>query len=143
VFSASFVKSPCSKEIMVLNFLKKKDYWSEVGNEEGYINAVKQLGCTSRELNDNKNGYTKSDSIWGQLATFTKIPKKDTYETRKWLYTTWHDDRRNIRTTFLSTEVTESVAANTHQSSNDDNLDNKAQEQMVSFNLRVLFLLPT
>ena len=48
---------------MILNFLKKKDIWTEVGGVEGYIDAVKQLGSDHRELDNERNGYTKSDTI--------------------------------------------------------------------------------
>ncbi|CAF4331300.1 unnamed protein product, partial [Didymodactylos carnosus] len=74
---------------MVLNFLKKNDYWTQVGGTEGFLAAVKQLGSDYRELDvEGSNGYTKSDGIWGRLAERTQNPKKNTYETRKWLYTT-------------------------------------------------------
>ncbi|CAF1143019.1 unnamed protein product [Didymodactylos carnosus] len=90
---------------MVFKFLKKKEYWTEVGGVEGFMAAIRQLGSDNRELEDKSNDYSKSDSIWGRLAELTQISKKDTFDTRKWLCTTWHDNRRKIRTTFLATQI--------------------------------------
>jgi hypothetical protein len=49
---------------MVFSFLKKKDYWTQVGGVEGYMAIVKQLGLDYKELNIKTNGYTKLDSMY-------------------------------------------------------------------------------
>lgn len=106
---------------MVLSFLKKKDIWSEVGGVDGYLDALKQLAPDYRQLDNTSSGYTKPDSIWGQLAELTQISNKNTIQTRKWLFTAWHENRRKIRTTFLSIEPhnivqqTLNVSCNSHE----------------------------
>ena len=126
---------------MVLNYLKKNDYWKQVNGVEGFMAAVKQLGSDYRELEVDSNGYTKSDSIWGRLAELTKISKKDTYETRKWLYTAWTENRRKVRTTFLSTQVDNLLPHNVNQSSNNDERENRSQVEAVSLYLLISFYL--
>lgn len=116
---------------MVLSFLNKNDYWSQVGGVDGFIAAVKQLGPDYCKLDSKNNGYTKSDTIWGRVASFTQIPKKDAYETRKWLYTTWHENRRKVRTTFFST-VVDDHPNNSNESSNDVDANNRINKQTVS-----------
>jgi hypothetical protein len=124
---------------MVLNFLKKKDYWSEVGGVEGYMAAVKQLGSGYLELSVGA-GYTKSDSIWGRLASFTQIKKKETLNVRKWLHTTWWDNRREIRTTFLRTQVDNIQPENLNQPSNNNEIGNQSHVKSVSLNTLVFFM---
>ncbi|CAF1570297.1 unnamed protein product, partial [Didymodactylos carnosus] len=86
--------------------------------------AVKQLGADYRELDvGGSNGYIKSDGIWGRLAERTQIPKKDTYETRKWLYATWQGNRRKVRTTFFNTQVND-LLENLSRTSDKDEQDN-------------------
>lgn len=119
--------------------LKKKDYWAQVGGVEGYIAAIEQLGSGYRELDSKNNGYTKSNSIWGQLAQHTQMSKKDTYESRKWLYTTWHENRRKIRTTFLSSQV-DDRSQNLDLSSDNADIDNKQDGEMVSMYFLISFL---
>jgi hypothetical protein len=118
---------------MVFSFLKKKDYWTQVGGVEGYMAIVKQLGLDYKELNIKTNGYTKLDSIWGRLAELTQIPNKATYEVRKWLNTTWHGNRRKVRTTFLSTQVDDAPLETLDQSSNNDEIENISHVEAVSF----------
>ena len=118
--------------IMVFNFLKKKDIWKKVGGVEGYVAAVKQLGSAYHELDGDDNGYTKSDSIWGRLTALTQISKKNTYETRKWLFTTWDENRRNIRTIFLSTQVDDLLPDNLNELSNNNGTENILRAEMVS-----------
>ncbi|CAF1588184.1 unnamed protein product [Didymodactylos carnosus] len=107
---------------MVFKFLKKKDYWTEVGGVEGFTAAIKQLGSDYHGLDDKSNGYSKSDSIWGRLTDLTQISKKDTFDTRKWLYTTRHDNRRKIRTTFLATQI-DDLPGNSVRKPSDDATD--------------------
>ena len=129
---------------MVLNFLKKVDYWSQIGDVEGFIAAVKQLGSDYTELDVQSNGYTKSDSIWGRLASLTQINKKETFNTRKWLYTTWRDDRRKVRTTFFSTQNTNLLPPeNLNQSSNNDEIEKQSYVELVSFIFLISFLFKT
>ena len=125
---------------MILNFLKKKDIWTEVGDVEGYTDAVKQLGSDHRELDNERNGYTKSDTIWGRLAELTQISKKNTYETRKWLFTTWHENRRKIRTKFLSTQVLH-LPDSLNQASNTDETEHRLDAQMVGLYFSYLFFV--
>ena len=117
---------------MVLSFLKKRDYWKEVGEEERYLATVKLLGLDYREFDDEGNGYTKLNSIWGRLAALTNISNKNTFEARKWLYTAWHDNRRKIRTLFLSTQVNDLLPQNIKQSSNNDDIENQSNIETVS-----------
>jgi len=126
---------------MVLSFLKKKDYWTDVGGVEGFIAAVKQLGSDYRELNGIKNCYSKSDSIWGRLAQLTQLPNKDTYDARRWLCTTWQDNRRKVYTTFLSTQVDDPIQHNMDQSSTNVETENRSHEGAVSFYFLIFICL--
>lgn len=79
---------------------RKRDYWTSVGGVDGFINAVKKLGSSYKELDVENQGYAEPDSVWGHLANVTNIPEKNTYDTRKWLYTNWRSDRRNVKSKF-------------------------------------------
>ncbi len=125
---------------MVFDYLKKKDYWSEVGGVKGYLAALKQLGSDYKELTVIGNGYTKPESIWGRLELLTTIPKKS-LNTRKWLHTTWHNDRREIRTIFLSTQINDLPAENSNQSLDNNEIENQSDVESVSFNSLVSFFL--
>lgn len=83
---------------------RKRDYWTSVGGVDGFLNAVKQLGSSYKELNVENQGYAEPNSVWGQLSDMTNIPEKNTYDTRKWLYTVWRNDRRNVKSTFNAEE---------------------------------------
>ncbi|CAF1447830.1 unnamed protein product [Didymodactylos carnosus] len=114
-----------------------------VGGTEGFLAAVKQLGSDYRELDvEGSNGYTKSDGIWGRLAERTQIPKKDTYETRKWLYTTWQENRRKVRTTFFNTQVND-LLENLSRTSNKDEQDNHSHVETMSNNASLLTIPST
>lgn len=126
---------------MVLSFLKKRDFWAEVGGTEGFIAAVKQLGSDYRELNNKAIGYTSSDSIWGRLADLTEIKKKNILDNRKWLFTAWNEDRRRIRTMFLSTQVDDLSPSNTNQSSHNDDVANTLHVTTVSSVVLISFLV--
>jgi hypothetical protein len=126
---------------MVFNFLKKKDYWTELGGVEGYIAAVKQLGSDYHELDNKDNGYTKPDTIWGRLAELTQFSKKHAYETRKWLFTNWHENRRKIRTTFFSTQVNDHLSNDLDQPSNNDEIENTSNVEAVSLYFLISFLI--
>ncbi|CAF1638467.1 unnamed protein product, partial [Rotaria magnacalcarata] len=78
--------------------------------------ALRQLAVDYHELDNTTTGYTKPDSIWGQLAELTQISKKHSNEARKWLFTSWHENRRKIRTTFLSTEADKIIQQNLNKS---------------------------
>ena len=109
---------------MVLNFLKKTDYWSQIGGVQGYIDVVKQLGSDYQQLDLQRTARIKSDDVWSRLASFTTISKCDTYETRRWLFTAWHEDRRKIRSTFLTMKANE----NAHLVSTSDSWDDPAAD---------------
>jgi len=125
---------------MVFSLKKKTDYWKQVGQEEGFLAAVKQLGSDYRELDGENNGYTQPDGIWGRLAELTQISKKDTYETRKWLYTTWVENRRNVCTTFFTTQVN-NLLENLDRTSNNDEQENRSHVETVSLCFSSLLLL--
>ena len=116
---------------------KKKDYWADVGNEEGFLAAVSQLGADYKQLDVKGEGCQKPDGIWGRLADLTKLANKKTYDARKWLYSMWKGDRRKVRTTFLSTEVTDVLSADSHESSAD--IANKTSQNTDKVSL---FLFP-
>lgn len=78
----------------------RKDYWTSVGDVEGYHAAVEKLGLRYHEMNAKKQTYSDPNCVWGHLATLTKIPTKNVQKTRKWLYTMWKDDRRKVRSLF-------------------------------------------
>jgi len=126
---------------MVLSFLKKRDFWTEVGGTEGFIAAVEQLGSDYRELDNRTNGYTKSDRIWGRLANLTKINKKNTLENRKWLFTAWHENRRKVRTLFLSTQLGDLSPSRLNQSSHNDDVQETLHVETVSFILLISLLV--
>ena len=118
---------------MVLNFLKKTDYWSQIGGVQGYIDAVNQLGCDYQQLDLQSIGRTKSDDVWSRLASFTAIPKSDSYETRKWLFTAWYEDRRKIRSTFLSMKANDNAQLGSTSDSSDNQAADSSQGATVSF----------
>lgn len=118
------MKIVLNRQAMVLNFLKKTDHWSQVGGVQGYIDAVSQLGSDYQQLDLQSIGRTKSDDVWSRLASFTTIPKSDSYEARKWLFTAWHEDRRKIRSTFLGMKAKN----NAQLSSTSDSSDNQAAD---------------
>ncbi|CAF1403939.1 unnamed protein product [Adineta ricciae] len=105
---------------------KKKDYWADVGNGEGFLAAVGQLGADYKQLDAKGEGCQKSDGVWGRLAEFAKLDNKATYDARQWLYTMWKGDQRKVRTTFLSIQVTDVLPDGSHESS--DNITNKASQ---------------
>ncbi|CAF4028148.1 unnamed protein product, partial [Adineta steineri] len=126
---------------MVLNFLKKFDYWGGVGGVDGYITAVKQLGSDYTKLES--DGCSKLDSIWGRLAEFTKLDNKSTYDARKWLYTAWNDDRREVKTTFLNTQVTTVLSNDSNQSPNNIAIVNNMNIDTVPKNVSLLTIQST
>jgi len=78
----------------------RKDYWTAVKGVEGYHAAVEKLGPRYHEMNTERQTYNDPNCVWGQLANLTNIPTKNVYKTRKWLYTMWKDDRREVRSLF-------------------------------------------
>ncbi|CAF1135304.1 unnamed protein product [Rotaria sordida] len=107
---------------------RKRNYWKSVGNEDGYISAVEKLGPRYLELDAINGGYTEPDSIWGQLASFTEISEKNTYDTRKWLYTVWTDDRREVRTKFYRRKAADNLSEHKMSPSN-----NSTKKDAMSF----------
>ncbi|CAF1314555.1 unnamed protein product [Adineta ricciae] len=111
---------------MVMNKSKKKDYWNDIGNEEGFLAAVSQLGSDYKMLDAKGEGCQNADGIWGRLAELTKLDSKSTYDARKWLYTVWNNDRRKVRTTFLRTQATDASSGDPHKSP--DDITNKSSQ---------------
>jgi hypothetical protein len=111
--------------MMLLDFLRKKDCWAQIGGVHGYIDAVNILGSAHRELDKESSGYTNPDSIWGQLAEFTGLHKKNTYENRKWLFTMWREDRRKVRTTFIKAMTNDDSLLNADQSLTNNKVRNR------------------
>lgn len=83
--------------------LRKKSYWNEVGNIDGFHQAVERLGSKTNDL-DTDTQYLNSRSVWGDLAELTNISNKSDYEARKWLYNAWKEDRRQVRSSFYATK---------------------------------------
>lgn len=81
---------------------RKIDYWRGIGHIAGFHQAVEKLGSNWRELDEDSQGYTDANSIWGQLAQLTELKNKHTYEARKWLYNAWHEDRQEVKTKFYA-----------------------------------------
>ena len=120
-------------QIMVLNFLKKKDLWSEIGGIDGCLAALRQIAADYHDLDNRNIGYTKSDTIWGRLAEASQFLKKNTYENRKWLFTAWQENRRKIRTAFLKTELDSTVRSTFDKSTDIDDKKNQSRIEPVSF----------
>lgn len=81
---------------------RKVNYWADIGETEGFHEAIEKLGLNWRLLNEPEQGYTDANSIWGQLANNTRLKNKDTYDARKWLYNAWTQNRQEVRTTFFA-----------------------------------------
>jgi hypothetical protein len=123
--------------------LQKKNYWELVDGVEGYVNAVEQLGIRHDQLDDKDNkGYSNPDSIWGELANFTHIPEKETYETRKWLYTVWKEDRRGAKTLFYSNRANGCLGEGSiHSTTNSINKNINSLEKVRLYSLRFRIVL--
>ena len=98
---------------------RRRDYWKLIGGVDGFINALDKLGIDYKELRSTNQGYAEPNSIWGQLANVTDIPEKDSYDTRKWLYTVWKDDRRKVRSKFKAQHANDYSSEYTIESLND------------------------
>ncbi len=107
----------------MFKIFQKKNYWKLVGDEEGYIKAVERLGSNYHDLNSKTQGYSESNSIWGQLANFTET-LDNTYDTRKWLYTVWKSDRRRVQTKFNAKKANDPNCECITQSSNESMNEN-------------------
>ena len=81
---------------------RKTNYWLQIGEIEGFHEAIEALGSNWKLLDEGKHGYTDDNTIWGQLAANTKLQNKHTCEARKWLYTTWNRNRDGVRTKFYA-----------------------------------------
>lgn len=95
---------------MLQRFLQK-NYWEEIGDVAGYHRAVEQLGSKWHLLDQERQGFTKDTSVWGQLAQLTDLKKKDCSKARKWLYSVWQEDRRGVKTKFYATKQTYDLPA--------------------------------
>ena len=126
---------------MVFSYLKKRDFWTEVGGTEGFITAVRELGSDYHQLNNKAIGYTISDSVWGRLADLTQINKKNILDNRKWLFTTWNEDRRKVRTMFMSTQVNDLLPSNTNQLSHNDDVADALHVTTVSCVVLISFIV--
>lgn len=84
----------------------KRDFWSEIGGVENFHSAVELLGEDKRFLQKQNGGnynYHDVNSIWGRLASCMKIKEGNSENFRKWLYTIWTINRREVRTSFEAT----------------------------------------
>lgn len=86
-----------TKFVKMLKRFRKKDNWNSIGDVQGYLAALNKIGSLCQYLDAPNQGYAEPNSIWGQVADQTDMPNKNTYDVRKWLYTVWKDNRRNIR----------------------------------------------
>ena len=93
------------RKLKMFKILRKTNYWEEIGEVDGYHKCIEMLGSDWRLLDDKSKGYSDSGSIWGKLAEVTELKKKDTFDARKWLYTVWHGDRKQVRTKFLKIKL--------------------------------------
>lgn len=84
----------------MLKRFKKKDNWKLIGDVQGYMNAIDKLGLDWQRLDQSNESYADSSSVWGQLANFTNM--KNNYEVRKWFYTVWREDRRQLHTRYVA-----------------------------------------
>ena len=103
----------------MLKKFRRRDYWELIGDADGFTNALNKLGIYYKELRSTNQGYAEPNSIWGQLAKATGIPDKDSYDTRKWLYTVWKDDRRKVRSKFKAQHDTDYSSQHTTEPFND------------------------
>ena len=118
---------------MVKKQSKKMNYWKDIGEEKGFIAAVNQLGSDWKKLDADEDGCLKPECIWGRLAEFTEFSNKDTYAARKWLYTAWKENRRLIRTTFLSTQIAKIPSDDPNESPDNITTHNNQNIDVVSF----------
>ncbi|CAF1478316.1 unnamed protein product [Didymodactylos carnosus] len=90
--------------------------WDEVGGLDGFINSVEKLGQDYRHL-ETDNNWREVSSIWGRLLTGTRFKKNDE-KSRKWLYTVWRNNRRDIRAKFLGKKTIDISSVNTDDKNN-------------------------
>ncbi|CAF4655767.1 unnamed protein product, partial [Didymodactylos carnosus] len=90
--------------------------WNEVGGLDGFINSVEKLGQDYRHL-EIDNNWREVSSIWGRLLTGTTFKKNDE-KSRKWLYTVWRNNRRDIRAKFLGKKTIDISSVNADDKNN-------------------------
>ncbi len=110
---------------------RKTDNWSEIGEIKGFHEAIETLGSNWKFLDEIDHGYTDINSIWGQLAGNTKLKNKDTYETRKWLYTTWKRNRDEVRTKFYTKMGIDSPTTRTIETEDNGKNQNESSNSKV------------
>ena len=110
---------------------RKTDYWKSVGDVAGFLGAVDKLGPKYRQLDGDKQGYVQANCIWGQLAELTEIPNKNTYETRKWLYNAWKEDRRKVWSTFYANKTPGQLPQATIETLPDLKIDSESANSQV------------
>lgn len=114
----------------MFKILGRTNYWQEIGEVNGFHSCIDMLGSDWKLLDDKSKGYSDPRSIWGKLAEYTELKKKDTFDARKWLYTVWHGDRKEVRTKYLKTKLLDAWQKSSAVVENDQS---PSSEQKVGF----------
>lgn len=120
----------------MFKLLKKKNHWESIGGVLGFHQALETLGSEWRMLHDRKQGYAEPGSIWDKLACNTNLEDKESVNSRKWLFTVWKEDRKQVRTKFYEQKVTEGfLQVSSTISSNRTTIEHRLEVILLTFYL--------
>jgi hypothetical protein len=111
----------------LLRIVKQKlSMWENIGGIAGFHAAVNELdkAIITQLLGEKIPGnYRESTSVWGSLAATSKLKGDNSLQNRKWLYTVWRNDRREVCTLFKTTQTIDNLPQLNGMKGNNDSND--------------------